>query len=82
MQQGLCALFATGVNFWKVPIEENRKFVEDLRLVVNWELICERFFGNELLRHQINFASDTLSSVAKANKLSSKYLLKQDANAM
>jgi len=23
MKQGLCALFSTGINFWKVPIENN-----------------------------------------------------------
>lgn len=27
MKQGLCSLFATGINFWKVPIEYNKRFV-------------------------------------------------------
>lgn len=82
MKQGLCALFATGVNFWKVPIEYNKKFVEDLLKVIDWELIVERFFGNELLRDQINFAAEVLENVVKANGLAEKYLLKQDSNAM
>ena len=27
MKKGLFALFTTGINFWKVPMEENKKFV-------------------------------------------------------
>lgn len=27
MKKGLCALLTTGINFWKVPIEKNVKFV-------------------------------------------------------
>jgi hypothetical protein len=57
MKQGLCALFATGVNFWKVPVEFNKKFVEDLLRLIDWEMIVERFFGNDLLRDQINFTA-------------------------
>lgn len=36
MKKGLCALFTTGVNFWKLPIEENKKFVTDLQELVRW----------------------------------------------
>jgi hypothetical protein len=82
MKQGLCALFATGINFWKVPIEFNKKFVEDLLKLIDWELIVERFFGNDLLRDQINFAADVLENIAKANGLAEKYLVKQDLNSM
>jgi len=39
MKQGLCALFTTGVNFWKVPTEKNQRFVQDLTNLINWELI-------------------------------------------
>ena len=53
-----------------------------MRKLVNWELICERFFGSDLLRCQINFAADTLLSVAKANDLAKKYMLKQDLNSV
>jgi hypothetical protein len=69
MKQGLCALFTTGVNFWKVPTEKNEKFVKDLLNIINWELIVERFFGSRLLRDQINFLADVLSSISKANEL-------------
>lgn len=60
MKQGLCSLFATGINFWKVPIEYNKRFVEDLVNLINWDLIVERFFGNDLLRDQINFVADVI----------------------
>ena len=39
MKKGLCALFTTGINFWKVPVQKNTKFVEDLKALVNWELV-------------------------------------------
>lgn len=40
MKQGLCALMTTGINFWKVPIQKNVKFVEHLKVLVNWEIIA------------------------------------------
>lgn len=82
IKQGLCALFTTGVNFWKVPTEKNEKFVKDLTSLINWELIVERFFGSKLLRDQINFLADVLSAIAKANELAEKYMIKRDPNAM
>jgi hypothetical protein len=82
MKQGLCALFATGVNFWKVPIEYNKRFVEDLLVLIEWDMIVERFFGNDLLRDQINFTADVLFDIVDANKLAEKYLVKRDPNAM
>ncbi len=82
MKQGLCALFTTGVNFWKVPTEKNAKFVNDLTNLINWQLIVERFFGSKLLRDQINFLADVLNAIAKANELAEKYMIKRDPNAM
>lgn len=82
MKQGLCALFTTGMNFWKVPIENNKKFVDDLLKVINWELIAERFFGNELQKDQINFAAEVLGYIARANGLAEKYMVKQDLNSL
>lgn len=82
MKKGLCALMTTGINFWKVPIERNVKFVDHLKILINWELVTERHFGNPLLRDQINFISDTLSSIEKANDLSKKYMLLKDPNSI
>jgi len=82
MKQGLCSVFATGTNFWKVPIEFNKRFVEDLLDLIDWEIIVERFFGNDLLRNQINFSADVLDELDKANELSHRYLVKRDANTM
>ena len=80
MKQGLAALFTTGINFWKVPLETNTRFVDDLKVVIKWELITERLFGNDLLRDQINFISDTLEIIQKANPLAEKYMLQEDSN--
>jgi hypothetical protein len=63
MKQGLAALFTTGINFWKVPLEANTRFVDDLNILIKWELITERVFGNDLLRDQINFISNTLGII-------------------
>jgi hypothetical protein len=38
-------------------VEFNKKFVEDLLRLIDWEMIVERFFGNDLLRDQINFTA-------------------------
>ena len=45
-------------------------------------MIVERFFGNELLRDQINFVSDVLDELDKANELSHRYLVKRDPNSV
>ena len=45
-------------------------------------MIVERFFGSTLLRDQINFMSDVLSSVARANELAERYMIKRDPNAI
>lgn len=82
MKKGLCALMTTGINFWKVPIERNVKFVDHLKILINWEIVTERHFGNPLLRDQINFISDTLLSIEKANDLSKKYMLLKDPNSI
>lgn len=36
MKKGLCALMTTGINFWKVPIRKNIKFVEHFKILVDW----------------------------------------------
>lgn len=82
MKKGLCALMTTGINFWKVPIEKNVKFVEHLKILVNWEIVAERHFGNQLLRDQINFTADTLINIDRANELSKKYMLQKDPNSI
>ena len=63
-------------------MEKNAKFVEDLKALVNWELVTERHFGSQLLRDQINFAADTLSWIEKANDISKKYMITKDLNSM
>lgn len=82
MKQGLAALFTTGINFWKVPLESNTRFVNDLNVLIKWELITERIFGNDLLRDQINFVSDTLGIIQKANVLAEKFMIQEDSNAI
>ncbi len=72
----------TGINFWKVPIRKNVKFVEHLKVLVNWEIVTERHFGNPLLRDQINFVANTLLSIDRANELSKKYMLERDLNSI
>lgn len=51
-------------------------------MLVNWEIVTERHFGNQLLRDQINFAADTLLWIDKANDLSKKYMLAKDPNSI
>jgi hypothetical protein len=45
-------------------------------------MIVERFYGNNLLRDQINFSANVLEELDKANELSHRYLVKRDANTM
>lgn len=57
-------------------------FVDDLKELVDWELICERHLGNSLLKDQINFVADVLNSVDKANSLTKKYMISKDPNSI
>lgn len=45
-------------------------------------MIVQRFFGDQLLRDQINFVSDVMFEIVDANKLAEKYLIKRDPNTM
>lgn len=82
MKRGLASLFTTGINFWKVPLEANKHFVEDLTVLLKEELITDRLLGNELKRDQINFIAETLGIIQKANPLAEKFMLQEDPNAM
>lgn len=56
--------------------------MNDLNVLIKWELITERIFGNDLLRDQINFVSDTLGIIQKANILAEKFMIQEDSNAI
>jgi hypothetical protein len=75
-------LFSTGINFWICPLETNTNTVADLTRLVNWEMICERLLGNELVRDQFNFIFSVVSLIHNANSLSAKYLKLGDYNSL
>ena len=44
-----------GINYFRTPLHSNLEFIEDLKEVINCELIAEHLLGDQLKRDQINF---------------------------
>lgn len=58
-------LFVNGIDFWKIPMSNNQQTLEDLKKLVDYELICERLMGDPLKRDQLNFAHQTIDLITK-----------------
>lgn len=61
----LVKLFVNGIDFWKIPLSNNQQTLEDLKRLVDYELICERLFGNQVKRDQANFVHGSLDLIMK-----------------
>ena len=58
-------LFVNGIDFWKIPLSNNEQFLEDMKRLVDYELICERLLGDPLKRDQLNFMHRSLDLVMR-----------------
>jgi len=58
-------LFVNGIDFWKIPLSANQQTLDDLKKLVDYELICERLIGDPLKRDQLNFMYQTLDLIMK-----------------
>ena len=58
-------LFVQGIDFWKIPLSANQQTLEDIKRLVDYELICERLIGDPLKRDQLNFAHQSLDLIMK-----------------
>ena len=43
-------MYYKGVDFWKMPVYLNSELLNDIKALINAELICERLIGNPLKR--------------------------------
>ena len=71
-----------GINYYKVPLSENEQFLEDLKQVINCELIAEHLIGDILKKDQLNFMFEVQSVIFSANNLAKEYLIQKDPNCM
>lgn len=58
-------LFVQGIDFWKIPLSANQQTLEDIKRLVDYELICERLAGDPLKRDQLNFLHQSLDLIMK-----------------
>lgn len=68
-------LFANGIDYWKIPLSNNQQLLDDLKKLVDYELICERLIGDSLKRDQLNFTYQSIGLIIKTpghNKLLEK----------
>ena len=82
MQKNLFFLNVKGINYYCVPLKENKDFLEDLKELISAELIAERLMGDSLKRDQLNFMYKVCMIVFEANQSSKEYFLKKDDNTI
>lgn len=68
------------VNHWKLPLWKNIEMVEDIKHLINSEIIAERLLGTPLRRDQLNFVYNTVGIIHKADEMVRKHLLDKDLN--
>lgn len=39
-------MYYKGIDYWKIPIYSNEELLEDIKALINAELIAERLIGN------------------------------------
>lgn len=82
MRQRLLCLMVKGINYYRTPLHTNEEFLEDLKEVINCELISEHLLGDQLKRDQLNFMYKVQSVIFEANPLAKEYLLAKDDNCI
>lgn len=58
LKVNLLCLMVKGINYYNIPISNNKQFLDDLKEVINCELISEHLLGDILKKDQINFMFD------------------------
>jgi hypothetical protein len=48
MRVNLLCLMVKGINYYKIPLNTNKQFLDDLKDVINCELIAEHLIGDVL----------------------------------
>jgi hypothetical protein len=82
MRVNLLCLMVKGINYYKCPLNANKQFLDDLKDVINCELIAEHLLGDILKKDQLNFMFKVQSVIFEANSLSKEYLLHKDPNCI
>ncbi len=65
MRKHMVKLFVNGIDFWKIPLSNNQQTLEDIKRLVDYEMICERLIGDPLKRDQLNFMHQSLELIMK-----------------
>lgn len=46
LQKRLCNMYYKSTDYWKIPLFHNEELLEDIKNLINSELIAERLIGN------------------------------------
>lgn len=61
-------MYYKGIDFWKIPIMTNVELTDDIKALINADLICERLIGNQLKRDQLNFVYQVIVIIKESNE--------------
>ncbi|CAD8174923.1 unnamed protein product [Paramecium pentaurelia] len=82
MRNNLLCLMLKGINYYKAPLMDNTQFVEDVKELIDAELIAEHLMGTSLKRDQLNFTYKVLSVISNSNAQAKEFLIKRDDNCI
>lgn len=67
MKKNLFFLNVKGINYYCIPLHANKDFLDDIKELINAELIAERLMGDPLKRDQLNFMYKVCTIIHDAN---------------
>lgn len=63
MRMNLFKLNIQGIDFYRIPLRANENFFNNIKDVIDCELIAEHLLGNQLKRDQLNFTYNVLNII-------------------
>ncbi|EGR32942.1 hypothetical protein IMG5_065980 [Ichthyophthirius multifiliis] len=80
MSKTLLNLQVYGINYWKTPLNQNTKLIDDIQNLINADIIAEKLLGNPLKRDQLNFVYQVVGLIAESDEKIKENLLNRDEN--
>jgi hypothetical protein len=66
MKLRLAKLFSQGIDYWKLPLSTNEEFLEDVKDLIQTELIADNLMQDLQKKDQLNFVFDTLNIIMQS----------------
>lgn len=63
LKADLTKLYSMGIEFWRIPIYQNTQVLEDMKSLIEQEVLSESLLGDRRKREQLNFTFSVLKII-------------------